>query len=229
MADLVVLSPHMDDETLGCGGLLASAHDPLVVFGVTARDEGIEVHEVADELGFRYQVLYGAEYEARMLGLDRRELVGRVEEVLAAEKPKRVCIPMPSYHQDHVVMFEVGLAATRPLSRMGYLAPTVLAYEYPGSAWGYEGRELDLNYYLDITPVMERKMRAIASTTGHSVGVRSSTRRLLLAGPVFAARPSVRSTRRRTVCSGWWTPRDHEGHDPSANVLGAHARLEQDL
>ena len=170
MADLVVLSPHMDDETLGCGGLLAAAQDPLVVFGVTARDEGIEVRQVADELGFRYVVLYGPEYEARMLGLDRRELVGRVEEVLAKEKPKRVCIPMPSYHQDHVVMFQVGLAATRPLSRMGYLAPAVLAYEYPGSAWGYEGRELELNYYLDITSVIERKMRAVAHYNGSQRG-----------------------------------------------------------
>ena len=170
MADVVVISPHMDDETLGCGGLLAAAQDPVVIFGVTARDEGIEVRQVADELGFRYEVLYGPEYEARMLSLDRRELVGRVEEILAVEQPKRVCLPLPSYHQDHVVMFEAGLSATRPLSRMGYLAPTVLAYEYPGSAWGYEGRELELNYYLDITAVIERKMRAVAFYNGSQRG-----------------------------------------------------------
>ena len=152
----------MDDETLGCGGLLALAEDPVVVFGVASRDEGLDVDEVAKRLGFRYEVLYGSEYEARMLTLDRRELVGRIEAVLAPETPTRVCIPSPSYHQDHVVMFEAGLAATRPLSRHGYVAPIVAAFEYPGSAWGYDGREADLNNYIDITSVMEHKLDALA-------------------------------------------------------------------
>ncbi len=151
MADLVVIAPHMDDETLGCGGLLARATDPLVIFGVESRDKGIEVDEVASGLGFRFVVLYSSDYEARMLSLDRRALVGRIEKILAAESPDTVCIPSPSYHQDHVVMFESGLAATRPLSRSGYVARTVLSYEYPGSAWSYDGREAELNYYVDIT------------------------------------------------------------------------------
>src|SRR2546423_13960914 len=59
-------------------------------------------------------------------------------------------------------MFEAGLAATRPLSRYGYVAPIVAAYEYPGSAWGYDGREADLNNYIDITSVMERKVAAVS-------------------------------------------------------------------
>ncbi len=67
MADLVVIAPHMDDETLGCGGLIARATDPLVIFGVESRDKGIEIDQVADELGFRFVVLNGPEYEARML------------------------------------------------------------------------------------------------------------------------------------------------------------------
>jgi N-acetylglucosamine malate deacetylase 1 len=170
VADLVVIAPHMDDETLGCGGLLARATDPLVIFGVESRDEGIEIDEVAAELGFRFVVLHGPEYEARMLSLDRRALVGQVEKILAAESPDTVCIPSPSYHQDHVVMFESGLAATRPLSRSGYVARTVLSYEYPGSAWSYDGREAELNYYVDISSVMERKLAAVRRYNGSQAG-----------------------------------------------------------
>jgi LmbE family N-acetylglucosaminyl deacetylase len=161
VADLVVIAPHMDDETLGCGGLIARATDPLVIFGVESRDEGIEIDDVAAMLGFRFTVLHGQEYEARLLSVDRRQLVGRVEKILAAETPETVCIPSPSYHQDHVVMFESGLAATRPLSRFGYVAKTVLSYEYPGSAWSYDGREAELNYYVDISSVMDRKLAAV--------------------------------------------------------------------
>lgn len=170
MAGLVVIAPHMDDETLGCGGLLARATDPLVIFGVESRDEGIEIDEVAAELGFRFVVLHGPEYEARMLSLDRRELVGRIEKILLAESPDTVCIPSPSYHQDHAVMFESGLAATRPLSRSGYVAKTVLSYEYPGSAWSYDGREAELNYYVDISSVMERKLAAVRCYNGSQTG-----------------------------------------------------------
>jgi N-acetylglucosamine malate deacetylase 1 len=170
VADLVVIAPHMDDETLGCGGLLARASDPLVIFGVESRDDGIEIEEVADELGFRFVVLNGKEYEARMLSLDRRALVGKVEKILTAEKPETVCIPSPSYHQDHVVMFESGLAATRPLSRAGYMARTVLSYEYPGSAWSYDGREAELNYYVDISHVIDRKLAAVGRYNGSQAG-----------------------------------------------------------
>jgi LmbE family N-acetylglucosaminyl deacetylase len=170
VADLVVIAPHMDDETLGCGGLLARAADPLVVFGVESRDVGIEIDEVAAELGFRFVVLNSKEYEARMLSLDRRALVGKVEKILAAESPKTVCIPSPSYHQDHTVMFEAGLAATRPLSRAGYVASTVLSYEYPGSAWSYDGREAELNYYMDISGVMDRKLAAVSRYNGSQTG-----------------------------------------------------------
>jgi LmbE family N-acetylglucosaminyl deacetylase len=160
----------MDDETLGCGGMLARAVDPLVVFGVESRDAGIEIDDVAASLGFRFVVLHGPEYEARMLSLDRRELVGRVEKILASESPDVVCIPSPSYHQDHVVMFESGLAATRPMSRFGYVAPAVLSYEYPGSAWAYDGREAELNYYVDISSVMEQKLAAIGRYNGSQAG-----------------------------------------------------------
>lgn len=162
MTDVVVLAPHMDDETLGCGGILALARDPLVVFAVASPDETIEVGAVSRILGFRFTALYPPDHEARLLSLDRREFVASVERILHAEGPQRVFIPSPSYHQDHNVLFEVGIAATRPLSREGYVARLVAAYEYPGSAWRRDGGEDRLNYYVNIESVMERKLEAVA-------------------------------------------------------------------
>ncbi|MFI6598985.1 PIG-L deacetylase family protein [Nonomuraea sp. NPDC050536] len=162
MSDLVVIAPHMDDETLGCGGVLAMADDPMVVFVVAPTDDNVEIDQVADILGFRYTVLYEKEWEARLLSVDRRELVGRIESVLHAERPREVLIPAPSYHQDHVVTFEAGISATRPLSRNGYIAQMVASYEYPGSTWGFDGREIELNYYVDIESVRDLKLKAVS-------------------------------------------------------------------
>lgn len=159
--DVLVIAPHMDDETLGCGGIIALANNPMVVFAVESRDAGIEVADVAKALGFRYEVLYDKAFEARLLSLDRRELVGRLEEILHAERPSKVFIPSPSYHQDHVVTFEAALAATRPMSRMGYTAKFVAAYEYPGSAWRRDGGEERLNYYVNIEHAIGAKLHAI--------------------------------------------------------------------
>ncbi|MGP4050248.1 PIG-L deacetylase family protein [Streptomyces sp. 2A115] len=170
MADLLVLAPHMDDETLGCGGVLALAEDPLVVFAVAPRDKDIEIDAVAELLGFRYVVLHSAEWEARLLSLDRRELVRRVEGILHAERPSHVLIPAPSHHQDHVVVFETGVSATRPMSRYGYVARMVASYEYPGSVWGQDGHEHELNCYVDISEVCSRKIEAVKRYQGSQAG-----------------------------------------------------------
>jgi N-acetylglucosamine malate deacetylase 1 len=161
LAEIVVVSPHMDDETLGCGGVLCQSEDALVVFGVLSRDEGIEVEEVSETLGSRYEILYGKDLEARLLTIDRRELVWRMEQILHRERPDRVFLPSPSYHQDHCVLYEAGIAATRPLSREGYLARLVAAYEYPGSVWRHDALEETLTYYVDIGDVMRTKMEAV--------------------------------------------------------------------
>jgi LmbE family N-acetylglucosaminyl deacetylase len=162
----------MDDETLGCGGVLALADDPIVIYGCWSRDEGIEVEQVSKELGFRYEVLYDKSWEARFLSIDRREFVGRIEAILHKERPERVFVPSPSYHQDHVVMFDAGVAATRPLSREGYIAAMVASYEYPGSTWRKDGGEDELSYYVDIESVIDRKLAAVrlyASQQGRSI------------------------------------------------------------
>lgn len=161
MSDLVILAPHMDDETLGCGGLLALANDPLVVFAVRTNVPDSDIDEVAQLLGFRYKVLYEKEYDSRLQQVDRSELIRRFEDVLHDERPQQVLIPEPSYHQDHVTVYECGIAATRPLSRRGYTAPFVATYEYPGSAWSRSGRESELNYFVDTTGVHKLKLDAI--------------------------------------------------------------------
>jgi LmbE family N-acetylglucosaminyl deacetylase len=102
--------------------------------------------------------------------MDRPDMVARIEETLHREMPRQVLIPSPSYHQDHKAMYEAGLAATRPMSQRGYLAARVATYEYPGSAWRHDGSESQLNWYIDIGSVLERKLAAIEHYTSSQHG-----------------------------------------------------------
>jgi N-acetylglucosamine malate deacetylase 1 len=165
VAYLVMIASHLHDETLGCGGVLARAFDPLVVFGAEPRDHGKEIGDFADELGFRCG-RNGKEYEAKTLSLDRRTLVEKVQKILAAKSPDVACIPSSSYHQDHIVEFETAMGATRPLSITGYLAKAVIHYKYPGSAWNYGMREAYLSHYVDTSLVMDRKAIAVSHCNG---------------------------------------------------------------
>lgn len=148
MADALVFAPHMDDEVLGCGALLDEATDPVVVFGCWSRDKGIEVDAVAALLDYRFKVLLPKDMEGQLLSVNRRELVQKLESILHEELPERVFLPSASYHQDHAVMHDAAIAATRPLSREGYTPRLVASYEYPGSAWRQDGMEEGLNYYI---------------------------------------------------------------------------------
>lgn len=65
----------------------------------------------------------------------RGPFVQALEEVIMRERWDRLYIPLPSFHQDHTVTYEATIAALRP--RKSLIPPRkVLAYEYPGQAWG---------------------------------------------------------------------------------------------
>jgi LmbE family N-acetylglucosaminyl deacetylase len=163
---IVVLSPHPDDESLGCGGLIAIASnggaDVKVVFA-TDGDDMLIADRPAD-LGARRRK-QGAEactvLGARpvFLGLPDGRLAGVVgdlaaalDRVFAETRPDLVVLPW----------FADGNRDHRALNRA--LAETSLTHDVP--VWGCEvWTPLPANRVVDITDVIDRKVRAIAVHT----------------------------------------------------------------
>ncbi|TQN28772.1 LmbE family N-acetylglucosaminyl deacetylase [Haloactinospora alba] len=160
---LLILAPHPDDETLGCGGLMhkakaagAEVHVQFLTVGDTADNSAAgfssaherytEIKRVADH--FRWDgwdiAFPGDEYHLKLDRLPRFDLVNTIERTsplsVGALRPTVVCAPhRSSYNQDHQVTAEAAHTALRPSDRRSrYHPPLVLAYEEAADQWHYE-------------------------------------------------------------------------------------------
>lgn len=166
---VLVLAPHADDETLGCGGLLSRLsrrpggppearlclvsngdvtlhHGTGVSRRVTAPERYREFRRVAEAVGADATCLG---FPTRGLADAGHALVAAVEAEVAAYAPACVLVPGPSFHDDHRAVHRAAFAALRP----GHCRSvrTVLLYETPYYAWACEGEEFAPNVYARLT------------------------------------------------------------------------------
>jgi LmbE family N-acetylglucosaminyl deacetylase len=126
----LVLAPHCDDETLGCGGLLAKHPDECVVVVCAAPNEvRRKEFEVAREiLGYDEALFLGL--EDGNIGADMHALVGLLDEVVADLRPQEMYLPFPSMHQDHIAVYEAGVRAGRlSMSEGHWFTPSLFVYD----------------------------------------------------------------------------------------------------
>jgi LmbE family N-acetylglucosaminyl deacetylase len=176
--NILVIAPHPDDESIGCGGTLCchtARGDRVAAVFLTSGELGLE-HLRREEA---WQVREGeAEAAAAVLGLAdltflRRpdwfvgdgvdEVAALLRPILAREAPQSIYLPHDrKWHPDHRAALAVVRAALRD---SGIPVPDLLTYEVWTPLSEYDQVK-------DITPEMARKLRAVRCYRSQLAGFR---------------------------------------------------------
>jgi LmbE family N-acetylglucosaminyl deacetylase len=165
--NLVVIAPHPDDESIGCGGALCrhvDAGDRVTVVFLTSGELGLK--HLAREAAWKIRESE-AKAAGKILGVAEMRFLRQadwmladvsgpasnaVAEILAAERPQLIYVPHPrEWHPDHKA---ANAILKQSLAMCALAVPEIRGYE----VW------TPLSEYavvVDITAVMPRKLEAI--------------------------------------------------------------------
>ena len=176
---LLVITPHSDDEVLGCGGLMSKVKNEggkvfVLIFNLgfekddTKESQEKRKNEVQEAMNVLkvddYHLVHDQPDNNR--DLDTEPLHSLIEVIestsnVSLEKiaPTMVAIPtIFSHHQDHVHVHHACIAALRPISTP--VSNIVLSYEAPEhSRWSASG-VFEPNLFVEIDDVIENKIIA---------------------------------------------------------------------
>lgn len=150
--NILVIAPHIDDETIGCGGTIAkhahSGKNVTVLFAADCSEERKkEGNEAAAILGIKRLIFW--DYQSKTL--DRfPEISGRLNEVIKEVSPDIVYLPSwLDRHNDH-------------MSLNRYFYETLKMTDFDFMIYGYEvWTAMIPNIIVDISEQAENKKRAL--------------------------------------------------------------------
>jgi LmbE family N-acetylglucosaminyl deacetylase len=172
----LIIAPHADDEVFGMAGTIKKMTDNgievLVVVVCCGSDYTFEhvnasidrdvrkseMQSVASLLGCKAVMLDFVE-ESRMDTVPIRSIVMEIERIQDDFKADSWFVAGQSFHQDHRVVYNAAMAASR-VSRA--TAPlSVFLYETPMYAMNTPQWSISPNVYVDISPYVDAKISAV--------------------------------------------------------------------
>ena len=171
----LMIAPHVDDDVLGCGGILdKSCH--VVYCGLdetgledrpTMEDRLKEINDVQSITGHSFDVLNNL-----VNRYDEFKLIGQLENAINTIKPKEVYVCHPSYNQDHKSVYNASMIALRPHDT-NYFIPKVFLYEQPQVYfWNTTDRDFQANYFVGID--IDKKIKVYETMKSQGRSFRSS-------------------------------------------------------
>jgi len=179
---VLILAPHADDETLGCGGVIArfvdEGHDVTVgvVTGPGVGDHPDYPQHVFDEIRSELReamrvlgvsnILFGAVPTVMAADLPRRQLNAEILRMIDEVQPEILFVPFAlDLHSDHREIFHAASIAWRPYLERGRAIREVYCYEVPTETHlniPYVEQAFVPNVWFDISDQIERKLEAFA-------------------------------------------------------------------
>ena len=149
----LIISPHVDDDVLGCGGILDEScfvlYCGLDETGIpnrpSSKERICEIHSVINVTNHQYKILNNL-----VNRYDDYKLINQIETEINNVKPNEVYVCHPSYNQDHKAVYDASMIALRPHDR-NHFVKRVFLYEQPQVyLWNTTNREFKANYFVPI-------------------------------------------------------------------------------
>jgi LmbE family N-acetylglucosaminyl deacetylase len=181
----LIIAPHPDDETLGCGGTIALLRESKIPVSVLVISDGTKSHPNSrkypapalknlreEEIISALSILNVAQNEIAFLGLsdgavpmpgelEYKDAIARCRDYLTHLEPAIIFLPWrKDPHRDHRASWQLIYDASQ------YLSYTPRLIEYPIWGWNPQKKttitESIYAWRLDISKVVEQKQQAIA-------------------------------------------------------------------
>lgn len=174
---VLVVAPHPDDETLGCGGSMMKWGDEghfvhwLIVTNMLPEygfDQDMcakrqnQIKEVAARLGIASVIDLSLE-PAGLSSIDERDVISAVHDVFQSVKPSMVLAPFPDdAHSDHRVVFDAVSAASKSF-RMPFVKRLMCYETISETDYGLDPDRAAFkpNTYIDISPHLDTKIETL--------------------------------------------------------------------
>ena len=183
---VLIIAPHVDDEVIGCAGLINKVKESggrvYVLFltngntkdfsktGVSSfKERHNEVEKVARYLKFDdFEIAFnGSDQHLRLDKMSQFRLINLIERgakiSIESIKPTTILTPSQvSYNQDHRAAAYATFASCRPACRkLKHRVHTFLLYESPADQWCIE-RKFTPNFFLEMTrKQVDNKLHAL--------------------------------------------------------------------
>jgi len=173
--NILVVAPHPDDEVLGCGGIIkkfASRGYNITVIIVTrgkpeiyseeriinVRNEARRAHKLLDVMETIFFDFPAPDLDIIAIS----DISASISKVINDFKPGTIFLPHKGdIHQDHKVVFNAGMVASRPL---GGLVKRIFTYEtLSETEWAVPSGDSVFvpTYFVDISEVFNYKLEAM--------------------------------------------------------------------
>lgn len=173
--NILVVSPHPDDETLGAGGticrFLAEGHD-VYWLNVTAIHEGmnftqdiiehrkLQLEKVQEFYGFK-KVYHLGFPTTKLENIDSSEAIDKISKVIKEVEPEVLLLPdYNDAHSDHKMVFEWCHACTKTF-RYPFVRQVLTMEILSETDFGKPYNPFVPNYFVDISNYMDKKIEAM--------------------------------------------------------------------
>ena len=175
MCKKMIIAPHVDDDVLGCGGILDKnclvlycGLDETGIDNRPSKDERIdEIFSVKKITNHSHIILNNL-----VNRYDEYTLIGQIEQIINIDKPDEVYVCHPSYNQDHRVVYDATMVALRPHDK-NHFVKRVFVYEQPHMLfWDNGGIDFKPNYFVPID--VDKKVKVYETMKSQVRSFRSS-------------------------------------------------------